>query len=84
MWLQKKSVEEIATIRKFTAGTILGHLSKLIEAKSISISDILSEEKIKELRDIFKDYKEESLNGLKEQYGDRFSWDELKMFKASL
>jgi hypothetical protein len=44
----------------------------------------LSEEKIKELRDIFKDYKEESLNGLKEQYGDRFSWDELKMFKASL
>jgi hypothetical protein len=84
LWLQKKSVEEIAAIRKFTAGTILGHLSKLIEAKSIAISDVLSEEKIQELSEIFKDYKEESLNGLKEQYGDRFSWDELKMFKASL
>jgi len=84
LWLEKKSVEEIAAIRKFTAGTILGHLSKLIEAKSIAISDVLSEEKVQELSEIFKDYKEESLNGLKEQYGDRFSWDELKMFKASL
>jgi hypothetical protein len=84
LWQQKNSIEEIAAIRKFTPGTILGHLTKLIEAETITISDVLPEDKIRELAEAFKDYKEESLNGLKEQYGDKFSWDELKMFKASL
>ena len=32
----------------------------------------------------FEGYKEDSLNPLKEKYGNTFTWDELKMFKASL
>jgi hypothetical protein len=29
-------------------------------------------------------YKEESISPLKEKYGDKFTWEELRMFKASL
>jgi hypothetical protein len=84
LWQEKKSVEEIAAIRKFTVGTIYGHLIKLMEAGTISMSEILPEEKIQELTESFKGFEGESLGELKEQYGDQFTWDELKIFKSSL
>ena len=84
LWQQKNSIKEIAAIRKLTPQTIGGHLAKLIESETISINDVLPEDKIQELAKAFKGYKEETLNGLKEKHGDKFTWDELKMFKASL
>jgi hypothetical protein len=36
-----------------------------------------------ELTAAFKGYKEESVSPLKEKYGDTFTWEELRMFKAS-
>lgn len=84
LWLQKNSVQEIAAIRKFTTDTILGHLTKLIVAKTISINEVLSEDKIEVLTEAFKGYTEDSITPLKEKYGDQFSWEELRMFKASL
>ena len=84
LWLEKNTIKEIAAIRKLTTQTIGGHLAKLIETETISITDVLPEEKIQELAKAFKGYKEETLNGLKDQYGDKFTWDELKLFKASL
>ena len=83
MWLQKNSIKEIAAIRKLTTQTIGSHIAKLIENQTIKISDVLPEDKIEELAKAFKGYKEESLNGLKEQYGNQFTWDELKMFQAA-
>jgi hypothetical protein len=41
-------------------------------------------EKKQELTKVFDGYTEESQNALKQQGGEKFSWDELKMFKASL
>jgi hypothetical protein len=32
----------------------------------------------------FEGYTEDSLNNLKEKYGNTFTWDELKLFKASM
>jgi len=84
LWLEKNSIQEIAAIRKFTPETILGHLTKLIIAQTIRIEDVLPEDKIIELTKVFKGYTEESVSPLKEKYGDQFSWEELRMFKASL
>ena len=84
LWLEKNSIKEIAILRKLTIQTIGSHIAKLIETETISITDVLPKEKIQELAEAFKDYKEESLNGLKERHGEKFSWVELKMFKASL
>jgi uncharacterized protein YpbB len=84
LWLEKNSIKEIAAIRKFTPETILGHLTKLIIAQTIQINDVLPEDKIMELTEAFKGYKEESVSPLKEKYGNKFTWEELRMFKASL
>jgi uncharacterized protein (DUF2132 family) len=84
LWLEKNTIKEIAAIRKFTEETILGHLTKLIIAKTISINDVLPADKIQELTEAFYGYKEESISPLKEKYGDKFTWEELRMFKASL
>jgi hypothetical protein len=62
----------------------LGHLTKLIIAQTIRIEDVLPEDKIIELTKVFKGYTEESVSPLKEKYGDQFTWEELRMFKASL
>ncbi|MBC5839335.1 helix-turn-helix domain-containing protein [Flavobacterium muglaense] len=84
LWIAKNSIDDIANIRKLTAQTIEGHLVKLIQSKKVNVQDILPEDKITELSEAFKHYKEESLTPMKEQFGDKYSWDELRMFKASL
>ncbi|SFC54269.1 helix-turn-helix domain-containing protein [Flavobacterium phragmitis] len=84
LWIEKNSVEDIARMRKLNVQTIEGHLIRLIQAKKIEITDVLPYDKILALREAFQFYQEESLSGLKEKHGDEFTWDELKMFKASI
>ncbi len=84
MWLENNSIEAIAIARKLTKQTVAGHIAKLIEAGKIEIKDVLPSLLLEKLEKAFYGYKEESLNPLKEKYGAEFSWDELKMFKASL
>lgn len=84
LWQQKNSIKEIAEIRKFTPQTIYGHFAKLIEAGQVQLSDVLTEDKIEELSKIFKGSKEESLSELMEKNGDKFTWNEMRMFKASI
>ena len=82
--MERNTIEEIANLRKLTVSTILSHFTKLIQDKAVSINDILPEDKIEILTKSFYGYKEESLTPMKEQLGDAFSWEELRMFKASL
>ncbi|RAR72869.1 helix-turn-helix domain-containing protein [Flavobacterium aciduliphilum] len=84
LWLEKNSIAEIARIRKLTTATILNHFTKLIQEKLVDIQDIMSEDKIALLTEAFYGYKEESLGPMKEQLGDAFTWEELRIFKASL
>ena len=84
LWQQKMTIEEISKIRVLTPQTIQGHLAKLIEAKTISITDVLSQTKIEELSAAFDGYNEDTLHALKEEVGDQFTWGELRIFKASL
>ena len=50
----------------------------------IQLADVMATERISELADIFEGYTELSLTPLKEKVGDAFSWDELKLYRASL
>ncbi|MGV7106041.1 helix-turn-helix domain-containing protein [Flavobacterium sp. U410] len=84
LWQQNFSISDIAEQRKLTNQTILNHFSKLIQMEKVQLSDILPEDKISELQKAFKTYQSESLSELKEAYGDQFTWDELRLYKASL
>ena len=52
--------------------------------EAITISDIMSDEKIAALEEAFKGYNNEGLGLLKEKHGNQFSWEELRLFKVSL
>ena len=84
LWVEKKSIADIATIRVLTKQTIYGHFVKLIQTKAVSISEVLPEDKMQDLATAFAGYKEESLNALMEKNGHKFSWEEARMYKASL
>ncbi len=83
LWQQNNSIPEIAGLRKLTQQTIVTHFVKLIQSGKVALSDILPEGVIQDLAEAFEGYNEESLNGLKEKYGNKFTWDELKLFRAS-
>jgi uncharacterized protein YpbB len=84
LWKQNLSIYEIAKQRKLTPQTIYNHFAKLIAMEVVQLSAILPEDKIADLKAAFKDFRGESLGELKEIHGDKFSWDELRLFKASL
>lgn len=79
-----KTVPEIAKIRLLGESTIYNHLAKLIQEEKIQLNHLFSDEKIEELAQVFQTFENESISAIKEKNGDRFSWDELKLFKASL
>ncbi|UOK43123.1 MULTISPECIES: helix-turn-helix domain-containing protein [Flavobacterium] len=84
LWKQNHSIHEIAKLRKLTAGTIFSHFTKLIQMEALQLSDILPDDKIAALREAFYDFKGESLGELKDIHGDKFTWDELRLYKATL
>jgi energy-coupling factor transporter ATP-binding protein EcfA2 len=84
LWLQKKSMEDIAAERKLTVNTIQGHMARLIEEEKIYITEVLDDEKIRTLERLFTDFKGGSLNEMKEKAGVNFSFGELRIYKASL
>ncbi len=84
LWQQKHTILEIALIRKYTTETILSHLTKLIQAGTLTISEVLDPEKVTDLTTAFEGYAEETVSPLKEKYGEKFTWSELRMYKASL
>lgn len=79
-----KSVAEIAEIRMLSEGTIFSHISQLIKAEKIELHEVMSAERIAEIKEAFSGFDGDSLTPVKEKYGERFSWDELRLYKTSL
>lgn len=85
LWQQGMSITQIANERKLTEKTIYGHLSKLVEEGLLVITSVLPMDKIADLEDMLnKEVEGQTLTQLKEQVGEAYSWEELKLFKAYL
>ena len=84
LWLEKKTLTEIGLERKLTQTTVEGHIARLVEEGKILITDVLSKEKIDGLALVFEDYTGGGLADLKEKVGEKFSYGELRIFKATL
>lgn len=84
LWLQSNSINEIAAIRKLTSQTIYGHFSKLIASGQVQLQDVMPDDKIEALTLIFKGFKGESLNELMEVHDDKFTWNDMRLFKAAI
>jgi len=84
LFLEGLTINEIAKKRKFTQKTIYAHLEKLILQEKLEVDDILSPEILEILDDKINIDETESLSELKEQAGDEISWEDLKLYRASL
>ena len=78
------SIGEIAGIRKLSEGTVNTHLIKLIREEKLELEEIMENDKIEHLRLLFEKNEGKSLSFLKEKSNDQFTWEELKLFQASL
>ncbi|WP_116790112.1 helix-turn-helix domain-containing protein [Flavobacterium psychrotrophum] len=81
---QNMTVKEIAAHRKLTETTVQSHLAGLVQSGKIAIEDLLPQDKIAELAEAFEGYTEDALGPLKEKYGDKFTYGELRIYKATL
>ena len=84
LWLEKKSSHEIAIERKLSTTTVEGHLARLIEDDKIAITDVMKDNKIRALEAIFEGSDIGNLTEMKEKVGDKFSYGELKIYRASI
>ena len=85
LWKEGKTVAEIAKERTLSQATIYSHIAKCIEQDKIAITEVLPEETINELNAIFKENEElTTLKSLYEKTEERYSWDELRLFRAYL
>jgi len=82
-WKQKKSIEEIAEIRKLVPTTIYSHLGKLVGDGLIQLDEILPKDKINELEELFITFKDKPLSEIKATVEDLYSWEELKLFQRA-
>ena len=85
LWKKGKTVAEIAKERTLSQATIYSHIAKCIEQDKIAITEVLPEETINELNTIFKENEElTTLKSLYEKTEEKYSWDELRLFRAYL
>lgn len=76
------SIEEVARERQLSKSTVSTHCARLIKEEKLSVKEVLPTEMIRKLENLFLDYEGGSLTPLKES--SEFTWDELKIFQASL
>ncbi len=79
-----KTVDEIARERQLGETTIYGHCVRLIRLEKLELDEVLERDRINALSDIFDQYDGMSLTPLKEKVGNDFTWEELKLYQASL
>lgn len=77
------TVEEIARTRSLKVSTIYEHLAKLLEAGyKIDINQLVSKNKQEYIRLAIKKVGDQSLKTLKENLGDNYSYEEIKLVVA--
>jgi hypothetical protein len=78
------TITQIARERQLGIKTIYSHCIRLIRSEKIELRDVMDPKRINELSDLFDEYDGMSLTPLKEAAGNQFTWEELKLYQASL
>lgn len=84
LFKQGLAINEIAEKRKFTIDTIYNHLTKLISTEKIDVRDVFSEERYIFLQHKLGKDSSIQLAEMKEIGGEEITWQELKIYRASL
>lgn len=77
------TIPEIAQKRQLTESTVYGHCARLITEEKLNLDQVLSVERIAQLKEIFGGREGLILKEMKELSGELFTWDELRLYQAS-
>jgi len=83
-FLSGKSPQEIAQERSMALGTIYTHLGKFVAKGKIKIETLLSKQAIDDMMFASQDFDGVSITSIKEKLNDKYSWEELRLFKNYL
>ncbi len=82
LYQQGKTVKEIAEQRNFTIQTIEGHLAHFVQQGLLSVSDLVSREKMVLIEPALEDYDGKSVAPVKAKLGDEISYGEIRLVLA--
>ena len=85
LFSEGKNIEEIAKERSLAISTIYTHFFHLIFNGYLSSSDVVTEEKIKQIAEVYKQFKNEpKLKELKELLPEKISYEEIRCVLADV
>jgi len=84
LFLQGKSIQQIADTRGLVPGTIETHLAHFVGAGELDVSELVASEKIELIKQTAKEKGRESLSLIKEHLGESFSYGEIRLVLESL
>jgi hypothetical protein len=79
-----QTIQEIAEERKLAESTIYSHFSKLVQEEKVDIEDVLSVQKLNQLKSIFGNEMPSSLSEARKMTSNAYTFEELRLYKASL
>lgn len=83
LFLEGKSVSEIAAERKMVAGTIEGHLAHYVALQEVSAEDILGKKKLDKILQAIKVLQTMNMNPIRSHLGNKFTFGEIKIGVAA-
>jgi hypothetical protein len=78
-----QTIREIIKTRQLSSNTIYTHFVNLIRAEKVELRELMVQERINEIAAYFEGIEYKTLTDLKEQLGDKVTWEELKLYQAS-
>ena len=82
LFMQGKSIEEVARLRSLARDTIEKHLLPFVESGLLPASRVLSPEKFAVSAAYFEKYPDGALSDAREQLGEEFTWSDLRFARA--
>lgn len=85
LFMQGKSIEEIAKERELVTGTIAGHLGYYVHERKIKIEQLVSQEKLKKIMNYLQTHpNDKGITVIKAALGDTVSYAEIRLVLSSL
>jgi uncharacterized protein YpbB len=85
MFMEGKSVAEIARTRALTVSTIENHLAHFVETGDLDVFQLIEREKYEIIRNAILDKKSgETTSDIKNRLGARFSYSEIRLVIANM
>lgn len=84
MYMEGKSIDEIAAERELVPGTVAHHLTHYIRSGEINVYDLVNSRHVEKISQYYQENKESSLKAAKLSLGDDVSYEDIKMVLAFL